>query len=87
MSGEIFYGRMVRRSEGSWTARALSDGGRRTIGSFYFFLEPPDTTQLTHTLLKKLNARLTRLVTKKFCASSVKRSNKLYVPVHIYVFF
>ena len=37
ISRESFYGRSVRRSEGSRTA----DGRRQTDGSFYFFLEPP----------------------------------------------
>ena len=39
MSGEVFYGRSVRRSEGSRTAKGIV--GRRTDESFYFFLEPP----------------------------------------------
>ena len=39
MSGEVFYGRTVRRSEGSRTAKGIV--GWQTVGSFYFFLEPP----------------------------------------------
>ena len=39
MSGEVFYGRTVRQSEGSQTAKGIV--GRRADGSFYFFLEPP----------------------------------------------
>ena len=39
MSGEVFYGQTVRRSEGSRAAKGIV--GRRTVGSFYFFLEPP----------------------------------------------
>ena len=47
MSREVFNGRTVRQSEGSWTAKGLverrmADGGwRMADGSFYFFLEPP----------------------------------------------
>ena len=39
MSGEVFYGRSVRRLEGSRTVKGIV--GRWTDGSFYFFLEPP----------------------------------------------
>ena len=39
MSREVFYGRSVGQSEGSRTAK--SNVGRRTDGSFYFFLKPP----------------------------------------------
>ena len=54
MSGEIFNGRLVRRSVGQrgvGQRRALSDGGRQTGGSFYFFLEPP----LSHPSLSLIN--------------------------------
>ena len=37
-------GRSVGRRGVRWR-RALSDGGRRTDGSFYFFLEPPSFEQ------------------------------------------
>ena len=39
MSGEVFYGRTVRRSEGSRTAKGIV--GRRTVGSFYSILVLP----------------------------------------------
>ena len=57
-TGEVFYGRTVRRSEGSRTAKgivgrrmALSDGGWRTDG-FYFFLEPPTSSSLAFLAFK-----------------------------------
>ena len=37
MSGELFHGWTVRWSEGSRTAKGFV--GRRTDGSFYFFIE------------------------------------------------
>ena len=40
MSGEVFYGRTVRRSEGSQTAKGIV--GRRTVGSFYSVLVLPE---------------------------------------------
>ena len=49
MSGEVFYGRSVRRSEGSRAAKGIV--GRLTDGSFYFFLEPPQMNQLLFALM------------------------------------
>ena len=46
MSGEVFYGRLICRSEGIRTVEGIV--GRRTDGSFDFSLEPPSMDRIPY---------------------------------------
>ena len=70
---------MVIRSvgrRGVGRRRAMSDGGRRTDGSFYFFLEPPKKRgKMRKNNLKNVNFQM--LV--KLCVISTPRLVVLYI--------